>query len=84
VPAQGATATDAVAQGLMAAPTPENSASVVAERIHPQRSPVNVVPSAPVRGGLAGTAAPATADEQSEQLRQNAIAAGQQRNLPAE
>jgi hypothetical protein len=35
VPAQGATATDVVAQGGMAKPTPENPASVVAERINP-------------------------------------------------
>jgi hypothetical protein len=81
VPAQGATATDAVAQGLMSQPKPENPASVAAERIHPPRTAVNAVPPAPVRSGLAGTAAPATAEQTSAQLHANAVAAGQQRHM---
>lgn len=65
IPAQGATASDAVAQGRMTAGTPENSASTVAERINPgRRVPI-----------------PATQAERNAQLHANALAAGRQRSM---
>ena len=74
VPTQGASATDAVAQGYLKAGAPENTAEVVAERITRPLGKRSIVAPAP----------PRSAAETSAQLHGNALAAAQQRHLAPE